>query len=244
MLSSENFLQPEDGSVKSSSYNWPLDKDGGTDESGVLPAGEEGIALEEAEGVDAAGGKDVEGFPCPCGCRPKPPTKKITPIIARAPITLPTIINKGVALFRSLALRTVGLDGGSTILAELSFPPASRTWIVSASLCRWLSRGSVNASSQCEELTKYSIDFDSTTFSMRKGMIGIPLLTALSTSRSTCGEVFELLENTKTMRRLWFSPFMRASAYGTPGNTSLGAIQQRIPLLSRFAHTVSATTLS
>lgn len=80
--------------------------------------------------------------------------------------------------------------------------------------------------------------------STRNGTTTVSLAIARSTSRSTCREVFALLENTTTMSRLsWIAPTMD-SLQMSPGTTSRGAIQQRTPACSSRATTASATGLS
>ena len=85
---------------------------------------------------------------------------------------------------------------------------------------------------------------DGGTSSTRNGMIGRPFATALSTSLEPGGEVFALEEKTSTMMLLPLIAAMSASAYGRPGRTSRGAIQQRILLLSMVAQAAYATDLS
>lgn len=75
-------------------------------------------------------------------------------------------------------------------------------------------------------------------------MMGSPLLIARSTSLLTCCEAFEWRDRTRTKTVLPLIASMIATAYGTPGWASRGAIQQRIPLVSRTAHAASAIALS
>jgi hypothetical protein len=60
----------------------------------------------------------------------------------------------------------------------------------------------------------------------------------------TCGELFALAEKTSTKTRLSLIALTNAPAQDCPGGASRGAIQQRIFLLSRVAHTASAAALS
>jgi hypothetical protein len=89
--------------------------------------------------------------------------------------------------------------------ASYSFLFSKRSWTVSASFCRCFSNGGVMASSQWGVQSRYSMLSLGSTFSIRKGMIGIPLATALSTSRITWLDPFASLEKTKTSIRVLFS---------------------------------------
>jgi hypothetical protein len=59
----------------------------------------------------------------------------------------------------------------------------------------------LKASSQCGVLMKYSSDLVGATSSMRRGMTANPRLTARSTSRLICCDVFAWEENTSTNTR-------------------------------------------
>jgi len=62
--------------------------------------------------------------------------------------------------------------------------------------------------------------------------MGISLLAALPTSLTTCGEVFEASDNTRTRARLLLMASTIASAHSVPGKTSRGAIQQDMSFFS------------
>src|SRR5580700_2940610 len=96
----------------------------------------------------------------------------------------------------------------------------------SPSRCRWSSTGGVSASSQCTVPMKYSSDWVGVMFSIRSGTIGMPLLTARSTSRPTCGDWLAWDEKTRTMTRDWWMASTIEAPYSDPGMTSRGAIQQ------------------
>ena len=69
---------------------------------------------------------------------------------------------------------------------------------------------------------------DSTAFSMRNGMIITFSPTALSTSRSTCGDRFDDPEYTSTFARLSLMALTMLPPKLAPGGTSREATQQRI----------------
>jgi hypothetical protein len=102
----------------------------------------------------------------------------------------------------------------------------------------------LNASSQCGELRKYSSASLGCTFSMRSGMIGMLLLTARSTSRSICGDVFAFSEKTSTIMRDWPMALTIDLAQPMPGMMSRGAIQQRKPRPSSAVQTASPAAMS
>ncbi len=91
---------------------------------------------------------------------------------------------------------------------------------------------------------KYSSDWVGVMFSIRSGTIGMPLLTARSTSRPTCGDWLAWDEKTRTMTRDWWIASTIEAPYSAPGMTSRGAIQQRIPSDSSIAQAASAVGLS
>ena len=91
---------------------------------------------------------------------------------------------------------------------------------------------------------KKSIALEGVTSSIRSGMMGVPLLAALPTSLITCGELFELEDNTKTRTGLPSMASTIISAQSAPAKTSRGAIQHFMCLDSSAAHTASAIALS
>ena len=86
---------------------------------------------------------------------------------------------------------------------------------------------------------KYSSALPGMTSSIRKGRIATPWLTARSTSLRICGESFAAAVKTSTMMR----DCSMASIMHSPGITSRGAIQHRIPLDSSMTQTASAVVL-
>ena len=132
---------------------------------------------------------------------------------------------------------------GSDMKVSLG-PASSRPFTDKTNFLRCLSMGGVSASSQCGVLIKYSSALLGSTSSIRSGMMGIPLLTARSTSRFICGDALECPEKTSTIT---FEPeiaSMMHSLHSLPGGISRGAIQQRIPAASRVAQAASAVVLS
>src|SRR6266403_2137608 len=69
-------------------------------------------------------------------------------------------------------------------------------------------------------------------------------LAASCTSRRICAEVFECAEKISTITLLYSIARVISPAKESPGCTSRGAIQQRIPMFSSAAQTASATGLS
>ena len=114
----------------------------------------------------------------------------------------------------------------------------------SASCCRCFSSGGVSASSQWMAPRKYSIDLVGTTSSIRRGIIGTPLLTARSISRWICRESLALAEKISTITRHRSIASMMACPYSWPGLMSRGAIQHRTPARSSTALAASAAVLS
>ena len=102
---------------------------------------------------------------------------------------------------------------------------ARSAFTLAASLLMCDSSGVLSASSQCGALMKYSSVLVGIAFSMRSGMMLMPLCTARSTSRSICIEAFALLLKIKTMILEPSSASMMDSAHDAPGVTSRGAIQ-------------------
>lgn len=86
--------------------------------------------------------------------------------------------------------------------------------------------------------------FPGGTFSIRKGRMVRPLLTARSTSFGICPDELALEEKTSTMIFAACIASMIPSPYDVPGTTSRGAIQHRMAADSSRAHTASATVLS
>ena len=80
--------------------------------------------------------------------------------------------------------------------------------------------------------------------SIMNGRTGMPRWLASSTSRRTGPDSFEAGENTSTMTRAPSMPATMPSAYSTPVGMLRGAIQQRMPAVSRCAHTCSAAVES
>jgi len=72
----------------------------------------------------------------------------------------------------------------------------------------------------------------------------MPLLTARSTSRITCGELLEWEEKTRTKDTAVGDGIDDCLTQEAPGVMSRGAIQQRILFVSKVAQTASATALS
>lgn len=71
--------------------------------------------------------------------------------------------------------------------------------------------GGVIASSQCGIPMRYSIDFVGSTFSILNGMITNSFLTAVVSSRTTCGDRFECDEKISTTTLLPSIPSTIAS---------------------------------
>ena len=91
---------------------------------------------------------------------------------------------------------------------------------------------------------KYSIDFVSSTSSSLYTIIGIPLLAACSTSRSTCGERFAAFDINKTMMSERSIPSISSSAYSFPDRISRGAIKHWCPPFSSSSHMFCARAAS
>jgi hypothetical protein len=102
-----------------------------------------------------------------------------------------------------------------------------------ASRSRYFSSGGCQASIQCAEEMNSSSDLDGSTSRTRIGKIGLPLLTARSTSRLTKLDSFAFSERTNTNTALDSIPSTISAEYSRPGVTSRGAIQHETPLLSR-----------
>ena len=121
-----------------------------------------------------------------------------------------------------------GSVSGTSGEIEISGPPTIfLTTFARYSKC--LSNGSVNASSHCGVEMKYSSDAVGATFSIRKGIIGLPFVTARSTSRLICTEALALAEKINTMTRASSMASMMEPPQSFDGRISRGAIQQLRP---------------
>src|SRR6266700_2753837 len=98
---------------------------------------------------------------------------------------------------------------------------------MSTSWRRCCSSGGFIASSQWMVPRKYPIDLVGSTSSIRTGTIGMPLLTARSTSRRIWPEWLALSEKISTSTRQRSIASTISAPYSTPGLTSRGAILAR-----------------
>ena len=126
-------------------------------------------------------------------------------------------VGRGVVAVVGVTARGAGLaavgSGVGAVTGSAAGDRASSSFTVSASFSRCFSSGPFTASSQWGVLMKYSIDFDGTTESMRKGTIATSRWTARSTSRRTCGLALALEEKISTMMRLPAMASMIASPH-------------------------------